>query len=72
MGDIMETKFDMSRIEEIALEKWWKDHKDICKHKKKKKMRHLTYSFTPTGIGDVIVVTCSCGKSIDVTDVESW
>ncbi len=30
-----------------------------------------TYSFTPTGIGTIVEVTCACGSKIDVTD-NNW
>ena len=32
----------------------------------------LTYAFTPCGIGDTVKVTCPCGLTLDLTDVESW
>jgi hypothetical protein len=32
----------------------------------------LTYKFTPTGIGDVIEVSCPCGETVDLTDYASW
>ena len=31
-----------------------------------------TFSFTPTGLGTVFKVTCSCGDHIDMTDYDSW
>lgn len=32
----------------------------------------LTYSFTPTSIGTVHKVRCTCGAEMDVTDYEAW
>lgn len=32
----------------------------------------LTYRFTPCGIGDTVTVTCPCGQTLDLTDVDSW
>lgn len=32
----------------------------------------LTYRFTPTGIGLIIVVECACGEKINCTDFSSW
>jgi hypothetical protein len=32
----------------------------------------LTYSFTPTGLGEIITVSCICGEKIDLTDVGNW
>jgi len=53
--------------------KWIKKHDLVCKLKKKKKPRFITYCFTPNGIGSSIVVKCSCGKgSADITSIENW
>jgi len=32
----------------------------------------LTYRFTPTGLGHIIVVKCLCGGEVNVTDFNSW
>lgn len=33
----------------------------------------LTYSFTPTGVGVVMEVTCACcGKTLDFSDYDAW
>jgi len=32
----------------------------------------LTYKFTPTGLGCIQKVRCSCGEEIDLTDLENW
>jgi hypothetical protein len=31
-----------------------------------------SYVFTPTGIGIVFKVKCSCGEVLDLTDYDSW
>lgn len=31
-----------------------------------------TYRFTPTSLGIIAVVSCVCGKELDLTDYESW
>lgn len=31
-----------------------------------------TYSYTPTGLGTVVKVSCACGGEIDLTDYDSW
>lgn len=33
---------------------------------------HFTYSFTPTGIGESVTISCHCGAKRDVTDYSSW
>jgi len=32
----------------------------------------FTYSFTPTGLGRIIVIECLCGAKENVTDFENW
>ena len=32
----------------------------------------ITYEFTPTGLGIISRIKCSCKKSLDLTDFESW
>ena len=34
---------------------------------------HITYSFTPTGIGLGVTVKCNlCGEELDITDYGCW
>lgn len=65
-------EFKTTEIEEQKLETWLSKHNKKCKLKKKNKMRLFTYLFTPTGIGTIIEVKCSCGKSVDITDESKW
>jgi len=32
----------------------------------------ISYRFTMTGLGIIEVVECACGKSLNLTDFESW
>lgn len=32
----------------------------------------ITYKFTPTSIGIVVTVHCTCGEAIDVSDYNNW
>lgn len=32
----------------------------------------FTWSFTPTGLGVIVNISCACGEKEDLTDVESW
>ena len=64
--------FELSEKEEKKLNDWLEKHNMKCKLKKKRKLRHFTYCFTPTGIGSIIEVECSCGKSKDITCEEDW
>ena len=31
-----------------------------------------TFCFTPTGLGDILVVKCTCGAEVNLTDFDSW
>jgi hypothetical protein len=33
---------------------------------------HLSYIFTPTGLGDIVEVKCSCGETLNITEYEHW
>lgn len=56
--------------------KWILDHKDVCKIVNPLSQGAiggaLTYSFTPTNLGMIIKIKCSCGEEIDVTEYEHW
>lgn len=64
--------FDLSEKEEETYNAWRREHKKKCKLYKKGKQTLTTFKFTPTGIGPIIEIECSCGKKINVTDWESW
>jgi len=32
----------------------------------------FTYSFTPTGLGDIEVVRCACGAELCLTNTDDW
>ena len=60
-------KFELTDEQVPKINDWHYAHQ--CRSRKRSL---LTYRFTPTGIGSVITVKCSCGKKIDVTDVTKW
>lgn len=33
---------------------------------------HITYSFTPTGLGTIAAIYCACGGKEDLTDFSAW
>ena len=58
------TNFSLSAKQEKVAKKF---------HKKCQKTgATITYSFTPTGIGDTIKIKCSCGEEKDITEYEHW
>ncbi len=61
-------KFELSEKERIS-------KKEVLKKIKKKygTYGHITYMFTPTGIGDVVKMKSSHSeKEYDITDISSW
>jgi hypothetical protein len=72
--------FSLSPSEENALRLWVSGHKPVCPVILKKTRKgktvwdlRLSYEFTPTGIGNSIVVCCLfCGTRHEVTDYSCW
>lgn len=68
--------FRMNEVEAEAATRWVSAH--VCAPARwwirRKIWKHpsFTYSFTPTGIGDVVTISCHCGAKKDVTDYSSW
>jgi len=65
-----ETYFTLTNEEKKDADNWINNHK--CKFNEKEISRMISYCFTPLGMGTGIEIKCSCGKSIDVTDVSVW
>ncbi len=71
--------FDVSETQSDKAKKWI-DHHDKEKHiKAGGKYRYTgasggaySWKFTPTTIGLVISMECSCGDQIDLTDYNDW
>jgi len=60
--------FSLSEVEEKKLKEWQEKIKDLYGE-----YGTYTYSFTPTGIGNVIVVKRHLtGLELDITDVDNW
>jgi hypothetical protein len=60
--------FTISEAEMEALKEWQEKIKDLYGE-----YGNYTYSFTPTGIGDVIKVKSHLtGLELDITDVDNW
>jgi hypothetical protein len=62
--------FTISDKEEKRIKKWKNKHKRVCKQENR--LYSYTFTPTPTGIGSIIEVKCSCGDSFDATDINSW
>jgi hypothetical protein len=69
-GGIAMSHFAMLRLypkEMDKLSRLWEFHKFDCSHQGVVRLEHRS-----GGIGTVTVVTCGCGKEMDVTDYGSW
>ena len=65
--------FVVSDDEADRSRKWKQDHNKVCPQKEVGAIGgKFTWSFTPTGIGCILVLTCACGEKLDLTDYESW
>ena len=64
-------QFETSDSQEPKLNKFLK-HK--CKYKNQPTAigGRISYKFTPTGLGCIIVVSCVCGKEVNLSDYENW
>jgi len=73
-----ETKlqFVISGLQIDKLTSWLNKHDKKCRFAKPGNCGaiggRLQYSFVPTSIGEVIKVTCACGKEVDLSDYEDW
>ena len=70
----MNYEFKMNDREADAAKKWTSEHKCSTRFwpKSVTPSPRFTYSFTSTGIGDSVIVSCHCGAKKDVTDYSSW
>jgi len=72
-------KFELEGAELETFKKWDEEHRKTCPVINNGKPYpsdatgfRLTFSFSPTGLGDEINVNCACGAKCDCTDVNSW
>ncbi len=56
------------------LNAWIKEHNKTCEYYKNQGAigGRLTYTFTPTGLGMIRKVKCTCGEEKDVSNYEDW
>ena len=68
--------FVMSVKEALRSAKWRREHDNECSRRHPdfpaQRIPHYTYSFSPTGIGEAVTISCHCGAKEDVTDYDSW
>ncbi len=65
--------FNLTKEQQEQLAVWEHKHKDACTMKYFGAIGgRYTYSFTPTSLGVVFTVECSCGEKKDLTEYDSW
>ena len=64
------SRFELSESQEIKITTWEKNHE--CKHRNSSQGAiggRYTYEFVPTSIGVFCSVKCSCGESLNISEV---
>ena len=64
-------KFELTDEDIAKYMKWLKKHNKTCKMLPVCCGGRITFSFTPTGLGDTVEVKCGCGEKLDLTDYEN-
>ena len=60
-------EFSLDERQERKFRDWIKSHHKACNENLSK-----TFIFTPTGLGCITKVKCSCGVEVDLTFSEGW
>lgn len=64
--------FEISPEQIEVFDKWRKEKNDKIRAKGELPNNCYTYSFTPTGIGTGLTISCSDGTKIDLTEYDKW
>ena len=68
--------FTVSKAQEAQILEWQVSHRQRWHYAEEPDDRHgLRYTFSPTGIGDGLLVECTCNRgapAFDATDLDSW
>ena len=69
----MARKFVLSDVEVKQYREWRTEHLKECPVEEVGAIGgRFTFSFTPIGLGTIVVIKCVCGKELDLTDYENW
>lgn len=65
---------DLNKEQLKKFYEWNNDHIQKCPHYENPGAigGRLTYCFTPTGLGTIVKIVCSCGEELDLTDYDKW
>lgn len=64
--------FTITEHELKTLMEWQHTHLKTCPFEDKTRSGSISYTFTRTGIGTAIIVSCSCGDMKNITDYAGW
>lgn len=70
--------FKLTEKETSEIQEFMKKHENCCFEKLNKHFFSTTggqfsFIFTPTGLGNVVIIKCNaCDKTEDVTDISNW
>lgn len=66
-------EFCLTEEEENKYRSWLKEHNKICPIKYSGAIGgKISFLFTPTSLGVITQVICSCREKINLTDYEGW
>lgn len=71
------SSFYLSDSDKRKVDKWDNSHKSECEYyinplKIGAIGGRLSYTFIPTGLGDIMIVKCACGAKLDLTNNDNW
>jgi hypothetical protein len=66
--------FGLNNDERKALNNWLGEHDTTCTYARNQGASggRLTYQFTPTSLGMITTVHCTCGAHVDVTNYDTF
>ena len=65
--------FVLSAQEFITYKEWEKEHRETCVKTKRDKTQSMSFTFSPTSLGDAVSVKCHwCKEEKDLSDYNSW
>jgi hypothetical protein len=69
-------KFSLSKKEAKRYLYWLKLHNEKCQYASSKNQGaiggRISFQFTPTSLGVIKKIICSCGTTLDLTPYEDW
>lgn len=68
--------FELDEYELNKYRKWVDEHDKKCPYADRMNQGaiggRMSFTFTPTGLGQITKIKCACGDEVDVTQYEHW